>query len=344
MQILLGNLSIPLTKLSDEFEYFQNFDRFFDPKKTKTPITQTTQPTNIINLNEKMYGINFQANCIYLIDKNTGKITKTIALRSTPTDFIITRDKRYLLVSMFGTSKLSVVDLKTQLVVKEIDSGLLPTSMIIDKIQNIAYVANQNSSSISVIDLVNMDLANKIEIEGHPTKLSLSFDRKSLIYLDIGTDSVYQVILSPDVCDVVKLCSTKNFSKAILVANKLYIICRDKNYVMVLDIDSQKLIKKIEIGEKPVDMALVDSKLYTVNAQSDTLSIIDLTKDEKIKEISLDTNCFPNKINLLNDATRAFITTASGYQYIVFDLIKDTIISKNPIQVIVNKIIMTGKN
>lgn len=343
LQILLGDLSIPLTKLSDEFEYFQNFDRFFDPKKAKPQITQNTQPSNIINLEEKAYGINFQANCVYLIDKQTGKIIKTIALRSTPTDFIITRDKRYLVVSMFGTSKLSVIDLKTQLVIKEIDSGLLPTSMVMDKLQNIAYIANQNSSSISVVDLSNMELVNKIEVEGRPTKLTLSFDRKSLIYLDISTDTIYQIAISEDIYDITKLCTTKNFSKAILVGNNLYIICRDKNYVMVLDTDSQKLIKKIEIGEKPVDMALVESKLYIINTFSDTISIINLTNNEKIKDIPLNTNCFPSKINLLDNSTRAIITTASGFNYIIFDLIKDTIVQQKPIQVIINKIIITGK-
>ena len=112
---------------------------------------------------------------------------------------------------------------------------------------------------------------------------------------------------------------------------------------MVLDTDSQKLIKKIEIGEKPVDMALVESKLYIINAVSDTISIINLTNNEKIKDIPLNTNCFPSKINLLDNSTRAIITTASGFNYIIFDLIKDTIVQQKPIQVIINKIIITGK-
>ncbi|MEI8377166.1 MAG: hypothetical protein WCF95_01375 [bacterium] len=353
LEILLGNLSIPLEKLSDEFAYFEDFDRFFDPVKAKEQKkTDSLKPASVFDKSlpclakKVIYAINYQANAVYLINADTGKVLKIIPLRSNPSGFIITRDQRYLLVSMLGSSKLSVIDLNTNCVVKEIESGNLPNSICVDKIKNIAYIANQNSSSISVVDLTNMDVTERIEVDGNPSKMTLSYDRKSLVYSDALTDGVHKVTLAQDFADNKFLFKIKNLSKAISFNNKIYLACRDKNYITVADIGGEKsvIVNKIPVGEKPLDMCLIDSKLYVVNAVSDSLSVIDLNTDKKIKDIALNTKGFPNKINLLDTSIRAIVSTASNYEYVLIDLEKDAVASKFPIDTIVNSIIVSQRH
>lgn len=351
LEILLGNLSIPLEKLSDEFAYFEDFDRFFDPIKakelnSKNSLKQTpTFDKSMICMSKKMiYAINYQANAVYLINADNGKVLKIIPLRSNPSEFIITRNQRYLLVSMLGTSKLSVIDLNTNCVVKEIESGNLPTSIAVDKIKNIAYVANQNSSTISLINLDDMDVAERIETPGNPCKMTLSFDRKALIYSDSLNDGIHQIALGEDFKEDTFLFKIKNLSKALSFNDKIYLACRDKNYILVVDIASKKPVTKILVGEKPLDMGIVGSKLYVVNAVSDSLSIIDLNTDKKIKEISLETKGFPCKINILDSSIRAIVSTAANYEYVLIDLEKDTIVNKFPIDTIVNSVIVSQRN
>ena len=351
LEILLGNLSIPLEKLSDEFAYFEDFDRFFDPAKAREQKASNSLPS-VSNFNKTlpclakkmMYAINYQANAVYLVNADTGKVLKTIPLRSNPSGFIMTRDQRYLLVSMLGTSKLSVIDLNKNCVVKELESGNLPTSIAVDKIKNIAYVANQNSSTISLVDLTNMDVTERIEVTGAPSKMTLSYDRKSLIYSDGLNDGVHQIVLGTDFNDDTFLFKIKNLSKALSFNDKIYLACRDKNYITVVDIVSKKPVEKIIVGEKPLDMGIVDSKLYVVNAVSDSLSVIDLITDKKIKDIALNTKGFPNKINLLETSTRAIVSTAANYEYVLVDLEKDTVVNKFPIDTIVNSIIVSQRH
>ncbi|MDD3420414.1 MAG: hypothetical protein PHE78_07445, partial [Candidatus Gastranaerophilales bacterium] len=233
LEILLGNLSIPLEKIGDDFDYFKDFDRFFDPqkaqqvKKQNPSSAQNTFSKSYPCLGGKMiYAINYQANAIYVINPETGKVLKVIALRSTPSNIIMTRDQRYLLVSMLGTPKLAVIDLDKNAVVKEIDSGQLPISVAVDKIKNLAYIANQNSSSVSIVDLGNMDLVDRIEVSGKPSKLTLSSNRKNLLYLDSDTESVYSIFLDEDLREINFLFKTRNLSDIIEVNNKYYLICR----------------------------------------------------------------------------------------------------------------------
>lgn len=351
LQVLLGNLSIPVAKLEDEFDYFQDLDRFLEPEKAQQVKRQNPLPSPVAFdknfsclANKMMYAINYQANVVYLLDSETGKVKKVIPLRSTPSNFLMTRSQRYLLVTMLGTPKLAVIDLETNSVVKEIDSGLLPTAIAVDKTKNIAYIANQNSSTISLVDLDNMDLLDKKDVQGTPSKITLSEDGKTLLYFDGAGETLYKITFGEDIDETELLFKTKNLSKALLINNNIYIANRDKNYVTVVNTNSKKPICQIPVGEKPLDMYAANTKLYVVNAESDSLSVIDLKTNQKIKDISLGTKGFPSKINILEPSSRALITTASNHEYVLVDLNKDVLLKKFPIDPIVSSVIVSRKH
>lgn len=350
LQILLGNLSIPTESLDDEFEYFKDLDRFLKSEKAQEVKKQLPLPSpkisgkNSLYLARKMiYATNYQANCVYLINPETGKLINSIALRSTPSNMIMTRDKRYLLLTMLGTSKIAVVDLSKRAVVKEFESGLLPASIEVDKSKNIAYVANQHSSTISILDLANMEVKDRIEVTGEPCKISLSPDKQTMLYLDGGTDNVYVILLGEDFREIKLLFKTKNLAKMLFLNDKIYIASRDRNSLTVVDGVSLKPTIRIETGEKPLDMYAFNSKLYVVNAESDTLSVIDTNTDKKIKDISLATKGFPYKINHTENPSKIIITTAASHEYVLVDLNKDTVEKKFQIDPIVSNIIVSGK-
>lgn len=352
LQILLGNLTIPTKSLDDEFEYFKDLDRFLKSEKAQpakkqvevpTPAPKTSGKTFPYLAGKTIYATNYQTNCVYLLNPDTGKVIASIALRSTPSNMIMTRDKRYLLLTMLGSSKIAVVDLAKREVVKEFESGQLPISVEIDKNKNIAYVANQHSSTISILDLENMDIKDRIEVEGNPCKISLSADKKSMLYLDGGTDNVYVILLGEDFREIKLLFRTKNLAKMLFTNDKIYIASRDRNFVTVVDGVSLKPKAQIPTGEKPIDMCVFNSKLYVVNAESDTLSIIDTKTDTKIKDIPLCTSGFPYKINPTDNPAKIIITTAASHEYILVDLNKDSVDKKCPTDPIISNIIVTGK-
>ena len=351
LQVLLGNLVIPTESLTDEFDYFKDLDRFLEPEKALQVKKQNPLPSpqsfdkNLPCLARKMiYAINYQANGVYLVDPETGKVVAVVPLRSTPSNFLMTRDQRYLLVTMLGTPKLAVIDLTKRAVVKEIDSGLLPNSLEVDKDKNIAYIANQHSSTISIIDLENMEVKDRIEVKGAPCRLTLSQSKKELFYLDSSTDSVYVILLGEDFNDIKFLFKTKNLTKTLFINDKVFVASRDKNYITAVNGVSLKPIAQIPTGERPLDMYIYNSKIYVLNAKSDTLSVIDPVKNVKIKDIVLNSNAFPCKINLLDTPSKIIVTTAAKHEYILVDLNKESVEKKFPIDPIVNRIIVSRKH
>ena len=347
LQTLIGDLNIPTKSLDDEFEYFKELDKFLKAEKTKktilTPQPKSTGKIYPYKSGNIAYATNYQANCVYLINPSTGRIITSIPLRSNPSDMIMTNDKRYLLLTMLNSSKIAVIDLTKRAVVKEFESGLLPVSFEPDKENNIAYVANQHSSTISILDLNKMEVKDRIEVEGNPCKIVLSPDKKTMLYLDGGTETVYVIILGEDFREIKKLFKTKNLAKILFLNNKIYIASRDRDSLTVVDGISLKPKAKIQTGEKPLDMHSYNSKLYVVNAGSDTLSVIDINEDKKIKDIPLGTNGFPFKINKTDNPSKIIITTAASHEYVVVDLNKDTIVKKFPTTPIINNIILSGK-
>lgn len=351
LQILLGDLAIPTESLDDEFDYLKELDRAIEPKKALQSKQRNPLPSpqffdkKMPYLARKLIcAINNQTNCVYLINPETGKIVTYIPLRSTPSSILMTKDKRYLLLTMMGSSKIAVIDLTTQVVVKEFDSGTMPNSLEVNKDRNIAYVANQESSNISVLDLGNMEIKSRIEVSGHPCKLSLSPDKKYLFYLDADTETVNVVILNDDFNEIKPLFKTKNLSKLLFSGDKLYISSRDRNYVTVINAISLKPVNNIPVGEKPLDMMIYNSKLFVLNAGSDTISVIDLKTQKKIADIALCTKGFPNRINALEVPSKAIITTATAHEYVLVDLNKNSVEKKFPIEPLVSNIIISGKN
>lgn len=355
LEVLLGDLVIPIKKTDDEFAQFEDFDKYFDAKKAKEIAIAHRKKKNAQKKksifsqkapelkNKIFYTINFTTSGVEAINPETSRAEFRIPLPSIPSDFVQSMDKRYIVVSTLGSDKLYVIDLLKNELIKEIKTGSLPSSIVKDTARNIAYVANQKSSTISILDLHHMEIVEQIKVPGNPTKMTLSFDRKSLVYVDSMTDNIYMLTFGEDFNDKEFLIKAKNVSKAVKARDNLYVIYRNKDYMEVFDIEKKKSLNKIFVGQKPLDLKVIDSKAYVLNAGSDSLSVIDLNISENIKEIPLKTDAFPTKLNILGSLTRAIITTSSGHEYILFDLQKDRIIDRYPIETRVNKLIISRK-
>jgi YVTN family beta-propeller protein len=58
---------------------------------------------------------------------------------------------------------------------------------------------------------------------------------------------------------------------------RLYVVCEDDDSVLVLDVKTRKVVKKVKVGQKPKDLGVSpDGKtLYVSNEWSDTVSVVD---------------------------------------------------------------------
>lgn len=79
--------------------------------------------------------------------------------------------------------------------------------------------------------------------------------------------------------------------------------------VVVIDAATNQVTKRIQVGTAPVGLALTpdNKKLYVVNLDSSSVSVIDTTSETVTKTISLGAGKDPTLVHISPDGTRAFV-------------------------------------
>jgi len=87
---------------------------------------------------------------------------------------------------------------------------------------------------------------------------------------------------------------------------KLYVLNSGSNNLSVIDPTDNRVIKTIQVGEKPNSMSFSSSelRLFVSNLRSKNISIIDIVSDKVIKKIEL--NAFPVNLSV-SDGKRLYI-------------------------------------
>ena len=189
-------------------------------------------------------------NSLSIVDTDNFKEKRTIYVGEHPNDIKILNDKAY--VTCGDSNSLVEVDLPKGDIDLSIPVGEYPHTIEINKEKKIAYVSNMYSDSISVVDCVYNKNIGNIETGMYPVKIMLSND-KSMLY----------------VCES-------------------YLGCDAEGYINIISTDTYSTMKKIKVGNGPVDMFEENNKLYVSNFESGSISVIDLKKCEEIGKLFID--------------------------------------------------------
>ena len=204
-------------------------------------------PHSLCYYKGKIITANSFSNSISIIDLNNFKEVKNIYVGGHPNDIKVLNDKAYVACGEFNS--LVIVDINTENICFAISLDDNPYSIEIDEDKKIAYVSNMYGSSISVVDCINNDIINEIGTEDYPAKILLSKDKKMLY--------ICESYLGENINGDIKVISTDNYNT----------------------------LKRIEVGESPVDIWEDDKKLYVSNLLSGSISIVDEVKGIEIKKI-----------------------------------------------------------
>ncbi len=334
LKIILGDLKIPIANKN-------SIENIFKTNYTKT--TKNTGSKHYKELegldNKIFYSINFQNDHLYMIAPDTGRPLKSIKLPFLASKAKITPDKRYMLICGLGADKISVIDLVRHTFVKNIKVGEKPSDMAISKENNKAYVINKGSADISIIDLKNMQLENSIKISGRPTNIEMSAEGSEIYYNDYFSGKLYK-LMNTDNYPSLELAESLNINGMKCVDNKLFMISRADNKLIVFDTMKKQIIKELIVGEKPVDINYISgsNKLYVLSADSFELSIIDTKTLEITSKIALKQGGFPYKINFSPDNSKALISNIDAYEIAVIDLRTNKITGYLPVSKLVGSL------
>ncbi|MDD3014352.1 MAG: YncE family protein, partial [Candidatus Gastranaerophilales bacterium] len=345
LKIIMGDLKISVEDSEDQSFYSEKNKSGSNAKlagKVNTNIAKQIAPELKDLTNKVFYVSSFRSNIINVVNPQTGRSQKNIALSSIPFDIAATEDGRYILASCISTNKISIIDTYNTSYVRDVGVGNLPTSIVIARGVSIAYVANRDSSSISVMNLRTIEIIKSIPVTGMPANLIISDDNNTLYYNDLVSGNVYEVDLN-NIDSIYQITQSDNISKICQSGDYLYILSRSNDNLLVYSLLEGKLVKKISVGNKPVDLKVLPykSKILVLSAGSNTLSIINMNSLEISKTITLKRGGFPSAINILAKTDKALISNQDSNEVGIVDLVQETIIGNLPITTPISSMIIS---
>lgn len=292
---------------------------------------QITKPA----VNTKIVPIPYLKDKTFLITTLDSKVVNVVPSDSTSPKYSLTlenlpkfiqpvNEDKYLLVSAAGKTYIEVADIDQEVIAKKIDLSFQPTEILLNSDKTKAYVAVSDDQSIFVIDIKTMALLEKIKVKGYPKNIFLSANDKMIAYSDRNTGDIYTLALDETYLNKY-VYNASNISKLSLRGNYLYLLSRTDNELQVVDTDLRDLIYKQPLANKPVDMLLLDNKLYILCA-SNELDVFNLEDYSMISQVKLPGNGFSKKLVKLPNANIILITNVSDKKYYVFDMNKNAII------------------
>lgn len=342
LQVILGDLKIPIKDWDKNFEYKNQYDQivnFDQSKQVKKMLAKTTSKIKEFK-NNVFYTTSNKSNFLQIIQPESNTPLKLVKLPSTPSDIKLITQGRYILASCMSKNEVAVIDTFTNKYVKQIKTGKYPSNIIIDNDERYGYVLNKLSSSISVIDLLNMKKLKDINVKGYPANLTIDEDNECLFYNDSSTGNVYRIYITTEDNYCEKITNDYNISCMKAKDNKLYITSRTKDTLQVYDLFKDKVIDTLKVDKKPVDIKCFDKKVYVLSAQSRIISVFDAEKTLPLSKIILKDKGFPNKIKLIPDSKKALITDIGSYEMELIDLAEDKVLTTLPVNRNINSLLI----
>lgn len=316
LKIMMGDLSINVQNsrvnniLKDAVQVNASENKIFTPLpclKDKTFLI-TTLDSKVVNV----------------VPSNSVTPKYSLTLENLP-KFIqpVTNDK-YLLVAAAGKTYIEVADIDQEVIAKKIDLSFQPTEILLNSDKTKAYVAVADDQSIFVIDIKTMALLEKIKVKGYPRNISISANDKTIVYSDRNTGDIYTLTFGERYLNKF-VYNASNVSKLAVRGQYIYLLSRTTNELQVVDTELRDLIYKQPIANKPVDMLLLNNKLYILCA-SNVLEIFSLEDYAMIAQIKLSEDGFSKKLVKLPNDDVLLVTNVTGKKYYVFDMNKNAVL------------------
>ncbi len=279
----------------------------------------------------------------YTLLPNGWKLTPAgdqIPIDELPLNMVVTKDENYAILSNSGFTdhSLSVIDINAKkeiqrVIVDKTWRGLAFNSdetrlFVSGGSNNLVYIYDFNEGSLSLKDSVVIGQPypkEKISISGldyMPSKNILlvgAQNSDSLFVCDLTLKKITRIINLNSRCYDVKINHRNTAAYASLWGDSC---------IAEIDLNSFEVVNKIRTGDHPTEILITknDKKLFTPNANDNSVSIIDLVKKEETEKLisSLDPEAplgsTPNSVSLNNDETILFIANADNNYLAVFDV------------------------
>lgn len=150
------------------------------------------------------------------------------------------------------------------------------------------YTAETETGFLNVIDTSNWRLVKKLALGVSPLNPSLSPDGRRLYVPCLYSGAVAVIDTEKDlVVDMIKIDGMPSAVAADPGGKLIYIADRLNNSVWVMNAGTGTVVNKYAVGSAPANLMLINGVLYVLNTHSNTLSVIDMKKEEDIRSIGI---------------------------------------------------------
>lgn len=287
-----------------------------DDEKIVRQIDLDLQPNEMVIDNNKnvAYISSDEDNYIFKIDNQSVMLIEKIKVLGSPTKICLSDDGSKLFYIDKLTSILYFIELKENYKITALD-----------KYPNVSKILNKGDDLYILVRTRN--------ILDH-LKLTSSPETKEEYIINQIRKGRTQEDVSKELAKSEKLSTRLKFSNKYKKTNvdifkKQYDNSSTENKSNT-DIRAQ-FKKSINVSPKPVDMIIYDDLIFVLSASNNEINIINSQSGVVTKKIKLPTLGFCNNIIPIDNSNLAIITNISENSYIVFDLKKQAVLQKVPI-------------
>ena len=292
--------------------------------------------------NKKTYITTTDSKFMFVYDDNSKSPLYELKLSALPSKIVASNSTKFALVVYFANKNIEIIDLKNERILTQIPLDDVAKDVDLDSNSNMAYVSSQNANTIYCVDLNSARLERAIRLEQSPSRLAISSDGSSIVFVDGVSGELFTLRLgeSAQVNPVAKI---KNISKVMCDMNFIYAISRTQNKMFVYDRNTLALVDEENLNEKPIDAVMYQGKIYILCAKEGVLEVYDSAQKKVVLATQLDKDGFYSKITMVPDQHNVIITGVNSKKFLLFDLEKMTLIKKQPALIDVSNIVIMDK-
>ena len=337
LKLVLGDLIIP-SKEEGNLVYL-NKDK---SKKTGDTLMKNEFLPLAEFKNKKTYITTANSKFMLVYDDSSKAPLYELKLSSLPSKIVASNSTKFALVVYFANKNLEIIDLKNERILTQIPLDDVAKDADIDVHTNMAYVSSQSANTIYCVDLNSAKLAKAIRLEQSPSRLAVSTDGSSIVFVDGISGELFTLQLGEN-AQVNPVAKVKNISKVMCDNQFIYAISRTENKMYVYDRATLALVDEENLNEKPLDAIMYQGKIYILCAKEGVLEVYDSTEKKITLSQQLDKDGFYSKITLVPDQHNILITGVNSKRFLLFDLEKMSLIKKQPALIDVSNIIIMDK-
>jgi DNA-binding beta-propeller fold protein YncE len=302
------------------------------------------------------------ARLAYVFDMNTQKITaidpimghkqSDITLDCIPSAMTLNPENTLLFVPCLSTNELVVIDTRSNLVKTRVPVGQKPDSVLYLENRKSVVVSNRYSPFLSIVNAEELLTAEKVmlsdnggtmasggamaTVPGDPNHLVVADAFEAQVYwVNLTTRTVEKKLKAIDGISAIKVTLDAHAQPEIWVAS------RTESKVAMLNLTSDEPVVTLDVGKKPVSLALDQEYLFVLSAGDSQLDVIHWPTRKLLEPIALMADSFPSSLALVPAEHKAYIAMAGSTEMAIVDLASKQLENTLPVSFRANMIAMT---